>query len=812
MGRLLIGTVVLATVLSQPLAALAQAEAEQRRVFRIPAGPLEDALNQFGREAGILLSWDPAQVQGLQTTGLDGSYGIRDGLQALIGRAGLQPIQDPDGGIRLEAGPGSRSDARSPDGASGSAVPAASRPDTVLAPVRVTGKTEGTGSYTTSLTNTATKLDMTLRETPQSVTVITHRRMQDQGLEEISEVLDQTTGLYFNNTNPVGADNNFIYSRGFVLDNYQVDGVPRSTRFGFKQDIADTVVYDRVEVIRGASGLLNGVGEPSGSVNLVRKLPTREFQGHVSAGIAAWQTRRAELDVSGPLGAGGKLRGRLVAAHQDANSFTDRVHFRKSVLYGVIEADLTRSTLLTAGFEYQHHRSTGAGGAASGGPLFYSDGTRTNFGRNTNLAADWSFTQRRNMTTFAAVEHFFDNEWRARLDVEQSRRRYDMVLAGLNSTMLPDGSGRFTALRWLGEPQQTSVNFHAIGPFMMLGRRHELVVGASAYRMNEDGVAYTNYAAPVSDIFGFAATGAWPVQSLVPNGATNSNHDQQSGLYLAARLRPTDELSVILGTRFTNWKSRVDRVSTSGEFIRGETRRETAVPTPYAGVVYDLTSTMSVYASYTDIFRPATVYDRNGDLLDPAEGSNLEAGLKFAFLDNRLNLSLAVFKTRKDNVPEYVPNADGSTSYGPTGEYIYRGVDGTRSTGFDLEIAGELLPTWQIGGGFSYTDAKDAEGKPRLTQIPKRQLKVFTAYRPPLFGDTVTVGGNLRWQSAGYTDRFRQGGLAVIDLMAQYRITPKLAATLNVDNLFDKHYYTNYTFGGWYGAPRSAFLTLRYSF
>ncbi len=265
------GAALLASGSALPVLAQAQApSAAEVRSFEIPPGPLEDALNHFGREAGILLSFDPGQVRGLNSPGLMGHFGIRDGLQRLLGPHALDLVSDADGSYRLQPRPRPQSDSGRPDAA------------TVLPEVRVVGTTEGTDSYTTQLTNTATKLDLSLRETPQSVTVMTHRRIQDQGLAEISSVLDQTTGLYFHNTNSLGADSNFIYSRGFVLENYQVDGVPRSSRFGFKNDIADTVLFDRVEVVRGASGLLNGVGEPSGAVNMVRKLPTRQFQGNAA--------------------------------------------------------------------------------------------------------------------------------------------------------------------------------------------------------------------------------------------------------------------------------------------------------------------------------------------------------------------------------------------------------------------------------------------------------------------------------------------------------------------------------------------------
>ena len=760
----------------------------------IAAQPLDAALEKLGEQAGLQIFYLPETVRGLNAPNVSGSLTADEALRRLLAGTGVEFRRN---GRNVSLSPPAASDA------------------TQLAPIMVKGVTEGTGSYTTNLTNTAAKFDLTLRETPQSVSVMTHKRMEDQGLDEISQVLDQTPGLYFHNTNTVGSDSNFIYSRGFELQNYQVNGVPRSNRFGFKNDIADTAVFDRVEVVRGASGLLNGVGEPSGVVNLVRKLPTRDFQAHVAAKYGSWDFYRAEADLSGALTESGNIRGRLVAAYQDNGTFMDRVKAEKHIFYGIVEADLTPSTILSAGIEYQQHETTGGGGFYTGSRLFFSDGTPTGFGPSTNLAADWAYTKRDNLTLFAGLEHYFDNDWKVRLDLEYSKRKYDIHNAGIGLSMTPDGSAGFTAGKWYGEPEQTSATLHANGPFQLFGRTHELVVGGSYYRMKEDNLNHTRHDATITNLFDFIQTGYYPEVPLVPTGSGSTINDWQSGLYAATRLNPMDGVSVILGARLSNWKTRTDRFDAAGVVTRGETSKESSVISPYAGVVVDITDNLSVYASYTDIFQPSTRYDANGNLLGPAEGTNLEGGIKMAFLDDRLNISMAVYETRKDNVPEYVPGPGGSVNYGPTGQYVYEGVDGTKTRGFELEIAGELTPEWQIAAGYSHSKPVDANGDPRLTYVPRKTLKLFTSYQPRWLLEGLTVGANLRWQDAISSTSpypYSQGSFAILDMMAHYEFNRHLSATLNVNNVFDKRYYTNINGGGWSGEPRSAFVNLRYKF
>ncbi len=764
----------------------------------VAAGSLESALNAFGRQAGVLLSFDPALVRGRDSHGLRGTYTPAEGLRQLLAGSGLEAVALRHDSFRLQRA---------------SAEPAVAR----LSTVRVTGTTEGTGSYTTDLTNTATKLDLTLRETPQSVSVFTRQRMQDQALDDIAEVLDQTVGLHFNNTNVVGGDSNFVYSRGFVLDNYQVNGVPRSTRFGFKNDIGDTTVFDRVEVVRGASGLLNGIGEPAGAVNLVRKMPTHDFQASVAARAGSWNFRRAEADVSGPVNDAGTLRARAVAAYQDNDTFIDRVSLDRKVFYGVVEADLTPSTILSAGVEYQDHRTRGAGGAFQGTRLVFSDGSPTHFGRSDNLAANWAFTTRKSLSLFSSLEHYWDNDWRVRLDVEHERREYDIVQAGMVNALAPrTGAGQFRAVRYAGDPRQDSAGVYATGPYTLFGRQHELVLGASYARMDGWSASSTRVDGNVADGLGFMRTGDYPYTALVDTGAGSTTNDWQSGLYAATRIKPTERLSVLLGSRLSNWKTRTDRRAIDGTWTRGTTSQEKNVFTPYAGIVFDVTDAMSVYASYTDIFQPAKDYDAAGELLSPAEGTNVEAGAKFAFFDDALNLSLAYYRTRKDNVPEYVPGPGGTVNVGPNGQYVYRGVDGTVTTGVEAEISGQITPRWQVSGGVSVSNPKDAQGQRRLRQIPRKTVKLFTSYRLDAWLPGLMVGGNLRWQdgiTAAAPGNNTQGSFVLVDAMAQYEFNRHWTATLNVNNLFDKSYFTNLAGDyGWYGEPRSAFVNLRYAF
>ncbi len=237
--------------------------------------------------------------------------------------------------------------------------------EVALPAIRVTGQmdnatTEGTGSYTTGETAVATRLPMTLKETPQAVTVITRQRMDDQQLNTVQSVLENTNGV---TARQADSERTSFYSRGLLINNVQYDGIPTvigNAVNGSGISVLDTAFYDRVEVVRGGSALLTGTGNPSASINLVRKRPTPEFAASASLGAGSWDTHRGMGDVSTPLTEDGRIRARLVGTYQDGNSYLDGYKPERKAFYGIVEADLTADTTVSLGYDYQDITPKGA--------------------------------------------------------------------------------------------------------------------------------------------------------------------------------------------------------------------------------------------------------------------------------------------------------------------------------------------------------------------------------------------------------------------------------------------------------------------
>jgi outer membrane receptor for ferric coprogen and ferric-rhodotorulic acid len=361
------------------------------------------------------------------------------------------------------------------------------------------------------------------------------------------------------------------------------------------------ILYDRVEIIRGATGLTNGVGTPGATVNLIRKRPTADFQSSVSAATGSWDYQRSEFDASGPLNDSGTLRGRVVGAYQDNESYIDRFNERKKVFYGILEADLTPDTLLTFGMDSQSHEADDH--ARSGRPLFNSDGSRAKWSRSDSAAASWAYSDRHFTTAFATLEHNLTERWKTKLTLNRDRYEYDEVLgyaAGGNPDPATGAGVNLWAGRWAAKPVQTSIDLNIAGSFDLWGLEHDAVLGYTRQHTEyrTDGYPlwwFDGWSNAIPNIYTW--NGDTPGKPPLPATSRIDYQEDQSATYGSTRLRLSNDLSLILGARVNDWKNTVKTDYYDQTPDTDERRQETGVVTPFAGVVYDLDQHWSVYAS-----------------------------------------------------------------------------------------------------------------------------------------------------------------------------------------------------------------------
>lgn len=681
------------------------------------------------------------------------------------------------------------------------------------------------GSYTTRSMNGSTGINMSLRETPQTVTIVTSQMIQDKGLVDMEQVLDHVPGV---SKSGDASEYSIMYVRGFQLDTgVQVDGMittpANSTYSGDVSQSIDPVMAERIEILKGAAGILGGQGEPSATVNMIRKRPTADFKASIMGSYGSWNTYRTEGDISGSLNDTGSLRGRFIASYMDGDSYIDRYSREKSVVYGIVDFDLSPQTLLSLAIDSSEVDSRGVYNWSSN-PVFYTDGTIIHHDVSFSTGYPWAHRDIKQTSIMPFVEHKFDNGWKIKATYRYAKATQDVSNASFGAYVdkatgdLVDPWSPPYSLFSGRKSDTESYNLVVNGTFDLFGRSHDVVVGRS-YSSNKFDLRFDYAAMPT---YNLSDTWAPAPDYSGPSAPYDASHSYevgaQSGTYGTVRFNLADKLKVMVGGRVSDWSyDNTDKLN--GDKLHAA---EKNVLVPYTGIVYDVNDFLSFYASYTGVFLPVEQYGANGELLDPTKGTNTEAGLKMAFFDNDLNISAAVYQANKDNVPEWANL--GMVN----GHWIYKSVDGIKTDGYEVEIAGALTEQWNISGGYTHNKAEDKEGNPRQTYIPSKMFKITNSYNFDGEWKGFTLGVSARWQNYSYGDatipssisttgqdinvKQEQPAYWLVDLMARYAFNDSLSVSVNIDNLFDKFY--NRSMWGYadFGDPRSATIAVRYKF
>ncbi|ENO86288.1 TonB-dependent siderophore receptor, partial [Thauera linaloolentis] len=781
--------------------ARAQAQAAAAQPYDLPAGALDVTLTRIARQAGRVATLEPRLVGGRQAAPVRGTFTVEQAFAQALAGTRLEMFVTAGGALSVRPAPAQTGDA-------------------TLAPVMVTAfglgndiTSEGTGSYAVRGASIM-KGAQSLKEIPQSVSVITSQRMEDQNLTSVQQAMEQATGIYVNSYRSVysgnGSSANY-YSRGFEIDNYMVDGVVSDSADTYSTNMGlegSSAIYDRVEILRGAAGLLVGQGNPGGTVNLVRKRPTREFQQNYSLSAGSWSNYRGEADLSGSLNASGSVRGRVVTAYQDRDRFWNSTNSNASLLYGIVEADITPSTQIALGLRYEKSKETAP-------KQNYFANTSFTPERRRNYSPTWGYHDTEDKELFLNIDHQISNRWKLVLAASHWERDYEGVMTIVNTTR-----GNVQAIKTEQKTDRFDINL--LGSFDALGREHTVTFGVNASKWDRDGRSLWSPAVTSANL---ENNWYWIYDEATKNmvsstfaGNPDRTESKSYGFFGKLNFKLTDDLTAILGGR-TSWYQ-YDYWNESGVYRPNDGGRVNHEFTPYAGLVYALTPQWSTYASYADIFAPQWgYYTRSGSLIDHKTGKNYELGIKGELLEGRLNAAFAIYQVDLENAAmrEAAPY-DSACPGNPTGGACYIAVGESRTRGFDAEVNGELLSGWQMGAGYTYTHQENLKADFNegyaMTYTPRHMFKLFSSYQ---INDQWTLGGGVQVQSkevAMDSDGPGQSGYSVWNAFARYRINQNLDVSLNAKNLFDKTYWANGAayYQSLYGEPRSYMLTLRAKF
>ena len=795
------------------LATLASSALAQDLSFNLPAGPLASTLNAIAGQSGQIISLEPALVQGKRAPAIIGQMPAEQALQKALSGSGLQLRVTGQGNFSVE--PATDSNAALQLGA------------TNIVERSYGATTEGSGSYAAKAV-TIGKGTHTLKEIPQSVTVMTRKQMDDQGLTDLKDAANKTTGLV--GVQGVGKGM-ILTSRGFQIDDWQYDGVPitRNSYALGNWATQDLIFFDRLEILRGASGLLQGTGSPGGAINLVRKRGQNAPTVTITGKAGSWDHYGLQLDAGGPLNSTGTVRGRFVADEDQSQSFVDYEWSKTHSLYGALDFDLSDDT--TWGVAVSN--SDGESRPMIRGLPRYSDGKPLNVPRSTYGGARWNHLDIDVTTLYTDLEHRFNDDWAFKVGavrMSETNKGKSQRLQTSGDGIKPDGSGiQYADFVTDFDATKLGLDMNVTGHFEALSMEHEVMLGGNyAKYTSDDKYARTfnnNTSDTIFDIDHDRPDISYEGLLNTPGGqGTPSKYDiRQKGLYGSWRVKPIDSLTLVLGSRVSwfdySYKYATQRAFSNVAIPQPEsTMNETGEVTPYAGIVYDLSREWAVYASYTDVFEPQTNRTASGSALKPVVGSNYEVGLKGELLDGRVNTSLALFRYDQEN------RAVNDLASGMVcdGWYCSNAAGKVRSQGIEAEISGEVLNNLQLFAGYTYNTTKylddpDNEGKVFSTWTPKHMLRVWGDYQFSGDWERVSTGLGFTTQShtLGYEHTYDVAGYTVWSARLGYQLSKEIGLAVNANNLFDKRYYTaayNQLNGNNnFGDPRNVMFSVKYT-
>ena len=654
-----------------------------------------------------------------------------------------------------------------------------------------TGPVDG---YRATRSSSATKTDTAIRDIPQSISVIPVSVLNDLGSISVERALDFAGGV--SKQNNFGGLTLYEYSvRGFTTSEFYKDGFSANRGYPSTPDV---VSIERIEVLKGPAASLYGRGDPGGTVNIVTKKPRPEAFATLHTSAGSWDRYRTALDVNTPLDENGNVLSRVNLAIEDGQSFRDHVDRERVFVAPSFSWQLNPDTTLLVESEFVRHRSTFDRGIVAPNNA-WSGVSRSTFLGEPN---DGDIDNHNNLLQ-AALEHHLNDAWKLRL---ASHYKQGKLWGFASEARALNADGHTVNRRYRerdNDWHDSITQLELRGLFDTGPWQHELLIGSEYenYRKNErvTTIAGSPYAIDI-----FQPVYGQPKPGGARSGTDFFEHVESRALNLQDQILFTDTLRGMLGARLERFEQSIDdhtRNSTSRQHHDALTQR--------AGLLYQLTPEIGLFANASTSFKPNNGLDAAGRSFDPEEGVGHEIGIKSELFDDRLSSTLAAFHIEKKNVLALDPGTDTSRAMGKA-----------RSQGFDLQVAGQVTDAVRVIGAFAYIDAEVTEGD-KVIPTGSRILGV-AKHSGSLLGVYAFQDGRLRGSDLGAAftyvgDRSGEAGsdfqlpaYHTVDLLAHYKASDNVTVGLNLNNIFDEKYfersYSNYWVNP--GEPRNFTVSL----
>ncbi|MHC5752154.1 MAG: TonB-dependent siderophore receptor [Nostoc sp.] len=656
----------------------------------------------------------------------------------------------------------------------------------------VTGEQDG---YSVPDSTTATKTDTPQRDIPQSIQVIPQQVIKDQQITRISDAVRNVSGVAVQGSFSNLTDNYII--RGLATYNNLRNG------FAVQDNYINPISVERIEVLKGPASVLYGQFEPGGVVNYVTKQPLATPYYASELTVGNYDFYRPSIDISGPLTPDKNALYRLNVAYENSGSFVDFVHSEGFSIAPVLSLKLSDATTLT--LEYEHNT---VNRTLYDGLLPIRESFNLPISRFLGEPNTSEYNYKSDAASFTLEHRFNDNlQLRSAFLTNLYHADYEAIRP---DSLEEDGrtiSRTFAA--GLDYYKSFALQNELVSKFKTGFINHQLLLGVEfAWKLY--GNDYIRTPAAGIDIFNpvYGAT-------LPTSFNTNENYESKQntvGVYLQDQVTLLPNLKLLVGGRldFINYKDRGIDYNNNRELTSENEFYDDAF-SPRVGLVYQPIEPISLYASYSESFVPNNNRTVTGQALEPARGTQYEAGIKTELLDGKLSATLAAYEITKNNVATTDPN---NTDYSIAAGEV-------KSRGIEFDISGRILPGWNVIASFAHNDTYVSEDNSlpvgdRLVGAPRNSASLWTSYE---------------FQSGSFKGLGFGGGLFFVGdrqalLPNNGVVLPSYVRTdasifyrnenwrvgLNFKNLFDTNYYDSHGYYLLPGTPLTVLGTISVQF
>jgi catecholate siderophore receptor len=653
------------------------------------------------------------------------------------------------------------------------------------------------------------KTDAPLRDTPQSISVVTRKLMDDQNMQNIADVVRYVPGIGM--AQGEGNRDTPVFRGSSSTADFYVDGIRDDIQY-----YRDLYNIEQVEALKGPNGMLFGRGGVGGVINRVTKQagwePVRGFT--VQGGTDS--NKRTTIDFGQPFS--DSVAFRINGVYEDSDSFRDDVNLERYGVNPTLTIRAGENTQLAVGVEYFKDNRVADRGISSFNGRPVDTDPSTFFGD-----PEQSFVRAEVKAASALIEHYFSEQvtLRNRTRYADYDKIYQNVFPGA-----VNAAGTEVSISAYNNAMQRENIFNQTDLVFSLGTgavTHDLLAGVELGRQVTDNFRNTGFFDSVA--FGTTSVNV-PLgdpRTTLPvtfrqsaTDADNHGTAKVAAAYLQDQMHLSEHFQLIVGVRYDDFQVDFTNNRTATDFSTDD-----GLVSPRAGLVYKPSEPLSFYASYSMSSQPRAgeqlaSLSLTNQALDPEEFKNREVGVKWDFLPT-VSLTAAIYQLDRSNVAITDPS-------NPTALIL---VDGQRVKGAELGVSGNITAAWSIMGAYAYQDGdivSDQSATVRkgasLANLPYNSVSLWNRYDfSPTWG--VGLGVIYRDSMLAATENVvtpaanvTLPGYTRMDAAVFFRLNENLRAQLNVENLLDEEYFatansnTNIT----PGSPRAARISLLASF